>query len=279
MLRQPVAALFAAALVTVALASPSSAIVYGQRDTSGDFDNVGALIRLAEFPDESVHPVIWCSGTLIDDDVFLTAAHCLFELDPENPNVWVSFLDQVPLSDPELGIVDMAAADPIAAESAHLHPDAFCCGANDWFDMGVVMLDPENTVTPSITPASLPSLDLLGQMSNAQLRSATFTAVGYGAVRESRKQAFQGLINPEGWRSFAHQSALSLTKAWFTLSMNQATGDAGTCFGDSGGPHFLATTVVSVTVTGDVWCKATDKTYRLDTPAARSFLSAFVSLP
>ena len=51
--------------------------------------------------------------------------------------------------------------------------------------------------------------------------------------------------------------------------MNEATGDGGTCYGDSDGPHFLGSVVVSVTVTGDVWCKATDKTYRVDTKPAR----------
>ena len=37
--------------------------------------------------------------------------------------------------------------------------------------------------------------------------------------------------------------------------------------------------IVSITVTGDSVCKATDKTYRLDTPAARDFLDGFVTLP
>jgi hypothetical protein len=37
--------------------------------------------------------------------------------------------------------------------------------------------------------------------------------------------------------------------------------------------------VVSVTVTGDANCKATDKTYRVDTVAARNFLDDFVTLP
>jgi hypothetical protein len=55
----------------------------------------------------------------------------------------------------------------------------------------------------------------------------------------------------------------------------------GTCFGDSGGPHFLGTTniVVSLTVTGDRFCRSTDVTYRTDTDSARSFLKDFVSLP
>ena len=65
------------------------------------------------------------------------------------------------------------------------------------------------------------------------------------------------------------------------LSNNASTG--GTCFGDSGGPHFLGGTAsnlqVSLTVTGDSACRATDKTYRLDTPSAREFLGPFVTLP
>jgi hypothetical protein len=63
--------------------------------------------------------------------------------------------------------------------------------------------------------------------------------------------------------------------------MNPSTGSGGTCYGDSGGPHFLGDTdmVVSLTVTGDAWCRATDVTYRLDTDSARSYLSQFVDLP
>lgn len=67
--------------------------------------------------------------------------------------------------------------------------------------------------------------------------------------------------------------------------MNPSTGNGGTCYGDSGGPHFLGagssetTTIVSITVTGDRFCRATDKTYRLDTASALSFLSEFVSIP
>lgn len=86
-------------------------------------------------------------------------------------------------------------------------------------------------------------------------------------------------------RLVAVQEALSLTKAWLELSMNPSTGNGGTCYGDSGGPHFLGagsgetTTIVSITVTGDRFCRATDKTYRLDTASALSFLSEFVSIP
>ena len=51
----------------------------------------------------------------------------------------------------------------------------------------------------------------------------------------------------------------------------------GTCYGDSGGPHFNAAgEVVSVTVTGDRWCRSTDKTYRMDTADAQDFLAQFL---
>jgi len=63
--------------------------------------------------------------------------------------------------------------------------------------------------------------------------------------------------------------------------MNPSTGSGGTCYGDSGGPHFFGESnmIVSLTVTGDVNCRATDVTYRLAIPSTRAFLSDFVELP
>jgi secreted trypsin-like serine protease len=61
--------------------------------------------------------------------------------------------------------------------------------------------------------------------------------------------------------------------------------DGGTCSGDSGGPQFLGAGAtetpiqVSITITGDVECFATNVDYRIDTPQARAFLSQFVTLP
>jgi hypothetical protein len=84
-------------------------------------------------------------------------------------------------------------------------------------------------------------------------------------------------------RRYATQFFLSLQRAWLNLSENPSTGSGGTCFGDSGGPHFLggveSNLEVALTVTGDAVCRATDKTYRLDTRAARAFLSGYVTLP
>jgi hypothetical protein len=63
--------------------------------------------------------------------------------------------------------------------------------------------------------------------------------------------------------------------------MNPSIGSGGTCYGDSGGPHFLgdSNVVASITITGDRWCRSTDVTYRMDTESARSFLGQYVTLP
>jgi secreted trypsin-like serine protease len=87
----------------------------------------------------------------------------------------------------------------------------------------------------------------------------------------------------ERWYAAGEFNALNPT--YLRISQNQATGDGGTCSGDSGGPQFLGAgadetkTQVSITITGDVFCFATNVTYRLDTPQARAFLSQFVTLP
>jgi hypothetical protein len=116
------------------------------------------------------------------------------------------------------------------------------------------------------------------------LKDTRFTAVGYGTVRDTMRTGFQGILDNLD-RNRAEQGFLSLTKAWLTLPMTAPTGDGGTCYGDSGGPHFIhldgveTDIVASITVTGDAPCKATDKTYRMDTESARSFLGEYVELP
>jgi hypothetical protein len=38
-------------------------------------------------------------------------------------------------------------------------------------------------------------------------------------------------------------------------------------------------TIISITITGDSVCRATNVTYRFDTASARDFLAGFVTLP
>ena len=126
-----------------------------------------------------------------------------------------------------------------------------------------------------ITPADLPTAGFLDDKS---LTGQTFTTVGYGVIRETNRKGWQSFIE-NSMRRAADQTLTERTNAWATFSMNLARGNGGTCFGDSGGPHFFGDVVVSLTVGGDAPCKASDKTYRIDTPAAREFLGQYVSLP
>lgn len=260
-------ALVSVAVATVLAAPPAGAIVYGQLDENRH-PYVGALIFEQEGEKRRI-----CSGTLIDPEVFLTAGHCTAALaargvDPDE--VWVTF---------DSTITQGGTFHP---GTYHTHPDFGFSGHggfSDPHDIAVIVLD----AAVGIAPAQLPPEGLLHDLQEAHtLNTETFTSVGYGTIRESRKQGPQGIL-PNLDRRFALQHALALLPAWLTLSMNEATGDGGTCFGDSGGPHFLggeaSNRIVSITVTGDAVCKATDVTYRVDTASARVFLDDFVAVP
>jgi hypothetical protein len=73
---------------------------------------------------------------------------------------------------------------------------------------------------------------------NHVLKDTRFTAVGYGTVRDTNRTGFQALLDNLD-RNRVEQGFDSLTKAWLTLPMTLSTGDGGTCYGDSGGPHFI----------------------------------------
>ena len=251
------------AVASVALLpAPAGAIVYGEPD--GDaHPYVGALVA-ERVPGQKG---LVCSGTLIEDDVFLTAAHCtehLRSLGIGPDEVWVTF-------DPTFD-----AHSPLIGGTYVSHPD-FNQARSDPKDIAVVLLDEP----VAIQPAELPTAGLLDEMRAAHtIDDGFYTAVGYGRVRETRTGAFDNIFRNSERRA-AVQSYTALTPTWLKFSMNQATGDAGTCYGDSGGPHFVGDTnlIVSISIMGDSVCKATDVTYRLDTAAARDFLDDFVALP
>jgi secreted trypsin-like serine protease len=213
---------------------------------------------------------ILCSGSLIAPRVFLTASHCTRFLEDQGiSDVWVTF-------------------DPTFTQSSvrihgamHSNP-LYNQAQSDPGDIAVITLDESIT---NIDPVELPTLGLLDQMkSEGTLNGTRFTSVGYG-VQEPQPGP-GGIVNPfpmQRWYAAGEFNALN--KAWLRISQNQATGDGGTCSGDSGGPQFLGAgateepTQVSITITGDVFCFATNVAYRLDTAPARAFLSQFVALP
>jgi Trypsin len=247
--------------------TPVHAITFGVPD-AGEHPNVGSFI--GEFTDPATGDTSLfqlCTGTLIAEDVVLSASHCFVGLPTTITSISFTLNDVI--DEDRDGVVDAEVA--LLSGTPVTHP-LFGRRANNPYDIAVFLLDAPVT---DIEPAPLAPA---GTFDRTGLRNETFTAVGYGTVRSSIRQGPQGF--EAGWRrEKADQELLSVTKAWATLSMNPSTGNGGTCYGDSGGPHFLGTLVVSITVTGDAMCKATDKTYRVDTPWARAFLSQFVTVP
>jgi hypothetical protein len=247
----------------------AGAITFGQPDGERH-PNVGAL--LADWDPDSPGPDILCSGTLIAPTVYLTAAHCTASLEAEGiTQVWVTFATAY----------DEDATSPtgLVAGTYVTHPEFGSGGASDPHDIAVVLF----REPLGIAPAELPSAGLLdGLKAGHELDDRTFTAVGYGTVREDKTGGPHAFFF-DGVRRFALQDALNLEKSWLLLSMQPSTGSGGGCYGDSGGPHFLggveSNLLVSITITGDAMCRATDKTYRVDTAAAREFLGRFVTLP
>lgn len=268
--------LFALMLTVVAgslVFSPkTAAITYGFIDSNNTFANTGAFI--VKSPETGqIFPI--CSGTMISDNVFLTASHCtLFfqrDLAPEGYVAYVSLDASIPFG-------------PLTSSRTQLLPVAHVVtnpnynpSQSDSGDIAVLVLQRN---VRGITPATLPPCGLLDQLAAQNgLKSAIFTPVGYGVqnrVVGGGVPFFQDM-NPIP-RMFAFSSFNSLNGGYLRLSQNPSTGNGGTCFGDSGGPNFLTVngkqTLVAITITGDSVCRSTNAAYRLDIVSAQAFLAA-----
>jgi hypothetical protein len=237
-------------------AQSAGAITFGTPTGPDAYRNVGAMVVT-----DGSERAQWCTGSLIAVGVFLTAAHCVAAVEAAGlttDDVKVNFSH------------DLADAADIGVTGWSMHPRFPGPEANT-FDVAVLLFavgDTPGGVDPVVV-AGTRYLDGLGRA----LRRDTFVAVGYGVTRTSKRYGPFGLADGAE-RMSVEQRVRSLAKAWVTFSQNPATGDGGTCYGDSGGPHFHGDTVVSITVVGDRFCRAIDKTYRLDTPWVQTFLAA-----
>jgi hypothetical protein len=219
---------------------------------------VGAMLDSRAFPDGTWS---YCSGTLISPTVFLTAAHCG---EPSQKRAKVSFANRYRFGD--------------SAYVGRYVPDPRYRKASDLHDIAVVIFD---SPIPGIRPARLPKARTLDRLrADGDLRSATFTTVGYGARETARRGKFT-------YADTRYQASISydgLTRSWLQLTPKRAQGDGGSCYGDSGGPNFLggpaSDLLVATSISSDgSACKSTNIDYRLDTPAARRFLGKYVTLP
>ncbi len=249
-LRRCFAGLLAAAALFFVISA--EAITNGSPD-GNRHPNVGGLVYTRAFSDGTW---IYCSGTLISSTVFLTAAHC----DIGSSRVRVTF-------DPDYQAGDRVYTGTFYADPLYGHDQ------NDPHDIAVVVFDKP---IRGIMPAQLPTANSLSSLTVGQ----QFTSVGYGAYEVTNQPGGHRYLYNDV-RGVATGSLLSVSPSWLRISMNPATGNGGTCYGDSGGPNFLGNTniVAAITITGDAVCRATNTVYRLDTQSARAFLGQFVALP
>lgn len=254
----------------------------------------GAFMALWDRDDDGVADRFdWvCSGAMIDDDTFLTAAHCTHNW-PAGTRFFTSLEQDV---ESHLG---QAADDGLTPDEAaqwfldagyavegDTHQDpAYPGNSADSHDIGVIDFA-ERATTPadlwSFTPATLPTAGQLSELRPQGLRATPFVVAGYGTQEAQRGPG--GHTHPGGGvRMKAPVTFDALNKTWVRLAMTAPQGNGGACYGDSGGPNFAeiddSLVLAGTTITGDAPCYATNVAYRMDTPGARDFLAPFVALP
>lgn len=246
---------------------------------------------MAAFNDAGHRLPAYCSGSLIAPRVFLTAGHCTKAIyddviaDPagDNIHVFVGFSDDFIASGEHIDNVSdknlvFSAAQVITNPN---YDGNWQSKQPDGLDLGVVILKQ----APPLPLSRLPYLNELDDLKKAKtLRNADLTIVGFGAT--------DVIIPPDSYgspwnffqsgqlRYLASPSYRALHPAYLTLSINFATGDSGSCWGDSGGPIYLGAEnkIVAITASGDMMCRASASSVRTDTQAAREFLRQFQHL-
>ncbi|GAA4573050.1 hypothetical protein GCM10023176_37230 [Micromonospora coerulea] len=288
-------ALFAALTGTavaavLAAGTPASAINTYNAQPAPERHEVGALLVQWDRDGDGTSETIgwYCSGTMIDENTFLTAAHCTTDWSP-GVKFYVSLAQDVQ------GALDKAKADGLTPTqiattvgvegTEHTSPD-YPGNSADAHDIAVIEFSDAQAAALAkrwpFTPATLPSAGQLDALGSRALDAATWQVMGYGTEEAARGPG--GQTHPGGGvRMKAEVGFDALNKTWVRLAMNESRNYGGACYGDSGGPNFVtldgALVLAATTITGDGPCYATNVSYRLDTPSARGFLDEFVALP
>lgn len=258
-------AVLASATLLLMATSPAGAVVNAQPDYANAFPNVGAI----EYASLSGDWFAGCSGTLIAQDLVLTAAHC----------VAVSASDTIPTDQVRVNFNPALSfpadpADPLAYDvAAVMVPPTLARSGPGRAAGNVVLSSPWDDVallrlTDDVVGISPAPVAGLGYLDAIDLRNATFTAVGYGingftignAVIDFSYRSFA-----TGVRALGHDAYPDRY-----LKISEAN-----CFGDSGGPLFHDGTVVGITVwTNSERCEAPGLDFRVDSAVAQELISA-----
>jgi secreted trypsin-like serine protease len=238
------------------LLSPTyaGAITGGEVDTGNDYPFVGLLA----FYDEQGEYLHRCTGTLLSPTVVLTASHCT----AGTALVYAYFQVTVP---------DDFRENPTGISGTpYTHPDFDPNTLEN--DVGIVVLDRRVNLREYPTIADEGFLTDL--KASHEIQDDTFVAAGYG-VQTGFPPPTQ-IVDLQ--RRVSESPYGGLTQNNLHLQQNpNSTDGGGTCFGDSGGPHFWGDTLMIVAVTswGDALCRSNDMTQRIDIPSVLDFLAQF----
>jgi hypothetical protein len=241
------------ALVSAALLLGSSAAL---AITDGELDGNGhPYVGLMVAQDAKGVPLWRCSGTLLSPTIFLTAGHCT-EAPAAHVEIW--FDADVESGIPENGYPYKGTTGGKPYTHPQYDPAAFFL-----YDLGVVVLKKPVYIGKY---ARLPAVDQLDKLASQRGgQDVTFSAVGYGL--QEINPVFEEALRV---RMIAYPKLNQINSGLtgdfsLLLSNNHSTG--GTCFGDSGGPNFIAKTNVVAGVTSfgmNGNCAGTGGVYRVD---------------
>lgn len=245
----------------LALAVPGGAVTYGERDNGNEHPYVG----MAVFPNGQM-----CSGTLVAEDVFVTAAHC-------TSGVETALVHFAPDAGADLGQFSATAitGDPVS----HPHWANFA-DYPQTYDIGVIELHEPVELDSYPDVADTGYLDDLVADGRGDIE---FTVAGYG----SQSMLVTGPpwnpdIRGDAWDGWRHVGTVQLVTldsvhtAGFNLQHSGNPGHGGgTCYGDSGGPILHEGTLVAVSsfFRGNQMCRGNNGfAHRVDIPTSQTFL-------
>jgi hypothetical protein len=278
----------------IILISPAWGITYGEFDGDGH-PFVAAVVGI-NTADEAVRGR--CSGALIqleyDRSAILTAGHCAdFWFAVGNDAVGITF-DPFIGDDPDSSMQNSLDPDNyFIGGTVVLHPDYGPPGSwNPQNDLAMVVFNSSETDAimarwggiPGFWPAELVPLKFLSDMKKKELKQLLVKNVGYGIIeRLVFPGSNAGGVKPaQGYgvrRVSFPSSVISIDPTRVHMSQNPAREDEGTCNGDSGSANYLGESniIVSVTSSGDSFCRATNIGARVDTPAAVEFIECVLT--